>query len=130
MRSLATRSVGERLVLAILAAAVLSIGISAARLTYRRFRIAREVDRVEAEIAALERERAALEQSRSAADDIAMIERAARELLNLKREGEKVVVLLPSSDVPKDEEQSQESPKKEGNLEKWWEYFFGVSPRK
>jgi len=115
------------LVLALLALAMFA-GISAVRMTYRHFRIERDVGRIEAEIIRLQEEREEAERALVALDDLTAIERVARETLNLKREGEQVVVVVPSGvpEAPPEGEAVISEPEQEpSNPVKWWAYFFG-----
>jgi len=114
-----------KLILACVLAALLVVGAAAARLTYRNFRIATDIDQVEAEIAALEREKEEVESAIAGIQDVASLERAAREQLNLQREGEKVVILLPTGEEEvKPEETAVFVQKEPNNPEKWWKFFF------
>src|SRR3990167_8832433 len=94
-----TRFRSRAMLTALIAAAMLT-GTAAARVTYRRFHIVQEIRAVDAEIGTLKREKEELERTRDTLNDFATIEKAARELLSLRREGENVVVLLPTGEEP------------------------------
>lgn len=125
----ATGSFRARLWTAVLSAALLIVVVSAARLTYRNYQMTQDIDRVAHEIAKLTEEKKELEQSLASLGDFANIEKEAREKLNLKREGEKVVILLPSGEEEiKTEETTGTVPQREpSNPEKWWKYLFANS---
>lgn len=119
-----------RIIVILFAAAAIAIAAAAARLTYRNYQIGQATDSIEAEIADLERERAELERTLASLGDVAAVERAARGDLNLQKEGEKVVILLPSEAEEEPEEvafKETGSPPEPSNPIKWWRYFFAGS---
>ena len=117
-------------VVVVLAAVSVVVTGAATRMTYRRFQLGQTFTEVEQEIAMLEEERTQLTDTLASFDEFATIEQAAREVLNLQREGEQVVILLPTGEpVTTSEAVNEEVVEEEvepSNLVKWWGYFFGT----
>ena len=125
-----TPEMKKRGLLLLLASAIIFTTIAATRITYRRFQLNRTLSEVEQEIADLEAQKAELTETLSSFNEFATIEQAAREVLNLQREGEQVVILLPNGEettIAEEEEASEEAEEapKPSNPVKWWGYFFG-----
>jgi len=72
-----------------------ALATSAARIVIRERAIARERQTVEERIQALEAEKQRLEEAIRALESPEAVERLAKEQLNLKKEGEEVVVVVP-----------------------------------
>lgn len=120
----------KRGLLLLLASAIIFTTIAATRITYRRFQLSRTLSEVEQEIADLEAQKAELTETLSSLNEFATIEQAAREVLNLQREGEQVVILLPNGEetTTTGEEETEAEPEElpePSNPVKWWGYFFG-----
>jgi len=119
----------KRIVLIVMLSAAVFLVAAASKMTYRQFRLRGELTQVEQEIVELKAERAELNRSLDAFGELATIEKAAREVLNLQREGESVVILLPSGeDVLENQveiEAVDEDAGEPKNIIKWWAYFFG-----
>lgn len=126
-----TPQLKKRGLLLLLASAIIFTTIAATRITYRHFQLNRTLSEVEQEIADLETQKAELTESLSSYNEFATIEQAAREVLNLQRKGEQVVILLPNGQeapAPGEEGISEEAstePPEPSNPVKWWGYFFG-----
>lgn len=120
----------RRLLLLVLVSAVVFVTVSAIRMTYQRFQLGRTLSAVEQEIVALEEERSVLTNALASFDEFSTIEQAAREVLNLQREGEQVIILLPTGEEAarsriEEEEAATAEPVEPSNAVKWWAYFFG-----
>jgi cell division protein FtsB len=124
----ATTTLKQRAMLAFFVAGILFVAISATRLTYRHWTLKSDLSAVEQEIAELEQEREELSGTLSALDSVEAIERQAREVLNLQRKGEQVVILLPTGEPAPIEgaEAAPEEAPEPSNPVKWWAYFFGA----
>lgn len=123
-----TPLIRRRLLLLLIVSAIVFATVAAMRITYRRFQLSRSLTDVEREIAELELQQSALTDSLASFNEFATIEQTAREVLNLQREGEQVVILLPNGQEVTQEDSSQEEAlelKEPTNPVKWWAYFFG-----
>lgn len=117
-----------RLVAVLFATIAVVVAASATRLSYKYYVIGQEIGKVNKEIAELTKEKQNLEQSLASFDDAGVLERQAREKLNLQKEGEHVVILLPSGETQMKQDESTQKPPRAhepSNPVKWWRYFFG-----
>jgi cell division protein FtsB len=88
-----------------------------------------EIDRLAARAAELETKNSDLEALGERMRDGALLEKQAREKLNLRRPGEEVVVVkegMPKSALPADAVAARETRHGEpsSNVSRWWQYFF------
>jgi len=121
----ATTTIKQRAMLAFIIAGILFVAISATRLTYRHWTLKSDLSAVEQEIAELEQEREKLSGTLAALDTVETIERQAREVLNLQRKGEQVVILLPTGEeAPVEGVAAPVEAIEPTNPVKWWAYFF------
>lgn len=88
-----------------------------------------EIDRLAARAGELETENSDLEALGQRMREGALLEKQAREKLNLRRPGEEVVVVKdapPSAALPADAAPARQTGTSEpsSNLSRWWQYFF------
>ena len=96
---------------------------------YYRYEVKGELDKLNAEIANLNKQKNDLSQLIDYYKNESNLEKEARVRLNLKKEGEKVVIILPqATSTDKNSETISQSFDDIGNLpnyKQWWYYFFG-----
>jgi len=102
---------------------VLYMFFAVGRLVYKNFQLNREESSLRNEIVALENEIQHLENQIIYFQSEAYKEKMLRARLNLKKEGERVIVIAPAPEVK--EVVVEESNAKKTNPEKWAEYFIG-----
>lgn len=110
------------------------LGVAAFREAKRNLEIKKEANRLGQEIKSLEERNKELAQTIESFKNEEVIEKEARERLNLRKPGEKLVVIvspenqgLGGSGAEKIDEnniEEQKDNKEKSNLEKWWNYFF------
>ncbi len=112
---------------------LIALAISVGRESYRKAQLTKEIDRLELEIERLEGKKYQLSDLLESFKEDSYLEKEARLKLNLKKPGEKVVILpqareedsLVSTEKEADFEAGElPSAKEESNWWKWWEYFF------
>ena len=104
---------------------VFSLGSALSKELYREYRIKKEIESLKAEIEAMEKDNYELSQLIEYYQTDEYKEAEARRRLNLKAEGEKVVMIDEKQNTP-EEMKAQEEAQKSGvpNYMKWWNYFF------
>lgn len=108
------------------------VTISVVRVSYQRYLLNKETERIKREVQDLEKQNSQLQEYLEYLRSDSFVEKEARSKLNLKKEGESVVVVpggdyqetpasqtAPLSGVSEDGEQ-----KKKPWWWKWWDYFF------
>lgn len=90
------------------------------------FKVQKEIDKLEKHAEELEQKNNELKQVVEYLNSPAYQERAARENLNLKKQGEIAVALPSSNTLTEPEDQTNKDQQKPSNLRLWWNYFFGV----
>lgn len=96
---------------------------------YYRLKVQKDLDKLNAEIANLNKQKEDLNKLIDSYKDQSNIEKEARMKLNLKKEGENVVIILPQATSTNEngETISGNSQNLEllPNYKQWWYYFFG-----
>jgi len=96
---------------------------------YYRYEVKEDLDKLNTEIADLNKQKNDLSQLIDYYKNESNLEKEARVRLNLKKEGEKVVIILPqATSTDKNSETISQSFDDIGNLpnyKQWWYYFFG-----
>ncbi len=112
-------------------AALVLIGISLGKETYRKKQIQGEIEVLQKEINQLHQENSELENLTTYFSSEEFQEREAREKLNLQKEDEKMVVLRKEMEQPEEEKKEEETKEKlavekDGypNWQKWIIFFF------
>jgi len=112
---------------------LIALAISVGRESYRRVQLTKEIDRLKLETERFEGKKDQLSNLLESFKEESYLEKEARLKLNLKKPGEKVVILPQSREEnfsETTEEKSDSQPKEispakeESNLWRWWEYFF------
>lgn len=94
---------------------------SAGRLAYRNYELSQEEEELRTNIASLELEIQDLRNKIVYFQSDAYTEKMIRSRLNMKKEGEQVMVVLP----PKEAEEVVVEEDKRTNPQKWFDYLFG-----
>ena len=98
---------------------------------YYRYEIKGELGKLNVEIADLNKQKEDLNQLVDYYKNESNLEKEARVRLNLKKEGEKVVIILPQATSTNKNGETISSPETAENIEnfpnykQWWYYFFG-----
>lgn len=106
-------------------AVVFSLGSALSKQLYREYRIQKEIESLKTEIEGMEKDNYELSQLIEYYQTDEYKEAEARRRLNLKAEGEKVVMIDEKKNAAEDL-QSEEDAKNgtTPNYQKWWNYFF------
>ena len=112
------------LILILILIGVITAGVKE---SYRKYQISREATGFKKEIESLKEENELLSNLLNYLNSEKSLEKEARLKLNLLKEGEKLVIIVPDKKTDS-ENQLLEDAKNEqaSNFEKWWEYLFGV----
>src|SRR4030042_2292817 len=110
--------------------------IACVKITYKKKQMVKESEELQAEISKIQEENKQLAGIKDILTDPSFLEREAKRRLNLKREGEDVVI-VPEGEINQvvkgaengeveqiGENSANIEPKEETNLRKWWRYFF------
>ena len=96
---------------------------------YYRYEVKGDLDKLNTEIADLNKQKNDLSQLIDYYKNESNLEKEARVRLNLKKEGEKVVIILPqATSTDKNSEtisQFSDDIRNLPNYKQWWHYFFG-----
>lgn len=104
---------------------VLSLGSALSKELYREYRIKKEIEALKTEIQSMEKDNYELSQLIAYYQTDEYKEAEARKRLNLKAEGEQVV-MIDEKEKSAEEIKADEEAQKENipNQNKWWNYFF------
>jgi cell division protein FtsL len=109
------------------------------KITNKRYQMAREISNIQQEIDQLKKENQDLAVAIESFNNPSFLEKEAKRRLNLRKEGEEVVILpknefsdnqTTTPEINQENSFSNESQnqsvnkKEESNLAKWWRYFF------
>ncbi|MBU1292133.1 septum formation initiator family protein [Patescibacteria group bacterium] len=105
--------------------ALIAVAVNVGRESYRKYQLTQEINKLKIEIEKIEGKNEQLANLMEYLKKEPYLEKEARLKLNLKKPGEKVIILS-------DEEQKEQETvindiselKESGNHWKWWEYFF------
>ncbi|MDO8676661.1 MAG: septum formation initiator family protein [Candidatus Azambacteria bacterium] len=95
---------------------------------YHRYQVKKDLDRLNAEVMSLNKQKEDLDNLLDYYKNSSNLEKEARVRLNYKKEGEKVVVILPTAATSSSNETISASSLSDTNLpnyRQWWYYFFG-----
>ena len=96
---------------------------------YYRYEVKKDLDKLNTEIANLNKQGEDLNKLMDYYSNESNLEKEARVRLNLKKEGEKVVIILPTATSTNESgETISKTPENIGSLPnyiQWWYYFFG-----
>jgi len=108
------------------------LGLSLSKIVYKRYQLNEEIENLKTEIEKMDKKEQELTKFISYLDSSTYLEREAREKLNLKKEGENVLMVSESelenesSSVVSQQASigNNKSEIIENNLIKWWKFFF------
>ncbi|MCX6812902.1 MAG: septum formation initiator family protein [Candidatus Azambacteria bacterium] len=96
---------------------------------YHRYQVKKDLGKLDTEIANFNKQKEDLNNLLDYYKDKSNIENEARVRLNLKKEGEEVVIILPSATSTGESNginsQGSENIENMPNYKQWWYYFFG-----
>jgi cell division protein FtsB len=123
---------GSRSLLFILVLAAIWLTLISVKTLYRKYQLDNEISSLKKEIAKIDRKDQELTQLMSFFNNQDFLEKEAKEKLNLKREGENVV-MVPEAAFSQESittptsvlGQSETAAVSENNFVEWWKYFFG-----
>ena len=108
--------------------ALIGLVISLGQESYRKYQLTKEINGLKSEIERLEGKNQQLADLMEYFQEGSYLEKEARLKLNLKKEGEKVVVVSQTAGAEVDQrivaETEKEVSNETTNFWKWWEYFF------
>jgi len=108
--------------------ALIGLVISLGQESYRKYQLTKEIDGLKSEIERLEGKNQQMADLMEYFQEGSYLEKEARLKLNLKKPGEKVVVISQPAGAEVDErivvETEKEVSNETTNFWKWWEYFF------
>ena len=91
---------------------------------YYRYQVQKKLNELNAEVANYKNQQENLAKLIEYYQDSSNLENEARVRLNLKKEGEKVVIILPTA-TSTSEGQVSDNYQNMPNYKQWWYYFFG-----
>ena len=92
---------------------------------YHRYQVKKDLDKLDAEIANFNKQKEDLNNLLDYYKNESNLENEARVRLNLKKEGEEVVIILPAAtSTESDKISSQKDIENMPNYKQWWYYFF------
>ena len=92
---------------------------------YYRYQVKKDLDRLNTEIANFNKQKEDLNNLLDYYKNESNLENEARVRLNLKKEGENVVIILPTAtSTESDKISSQRDIENMPNYKQWWHYFF------
>ncbi len=127
----------SKTVLFFLLIALIWVAIICIKTSYQKYQMAENINNMKANSAKLQEEMQKLDLTKAMLNNPAFLEKEAKQRLNLKKEGEEVVI-LPKADQTQtqasleniasstviDEKGQTTEVKEDSNFEKWWKYFF------
>jgi len=92
---------------------------------YHRYQVKKDLDKLDTEIANFNKQKEDLNNLLDYYKNKSYLENEARVRLNLKKEGEEVVIILPTATSTESEKiSSQRDIENMPNYKQWWYYFF------
>ncbi len=114
------------LILILILIGVITAGVKE---SYRKYQISKEGADFQKEIESLKEENELLSNLLNYLNSEKSLEKEARLKLNLLKEGEKLVIIIPDRKTDSENQLLEDAKKDQAsNFEKWWEYLFGVDP--
>ncbi|MDP1629610.1 MAG: septum formation initiator family protein [bacterium] len=116
----------SRIFVVFLAALTILVAVSTGRALWRKHQVDREIQKLQKDISQIEERNKELLTRLDYLKSEENLEKEARLQLNVKRPGEKVVVILGNgaSSSPAEEKIGDSAGEKISNPQKWWRYFF------
>jgi len=120
---------GSKLFLFIIILALIAVVVNLGRESYRKYQLTQEIDKLKIEIQRLEGSNDQLANLMEYLKEEPYLEKEARLKLNMKKPGEKVVILTSKQQVQEPDSPinvlAEINPEEEiTNYWQWWQYFF------
>ncbi|PIW76037.1 MAG: hypothetical protein CO001_03460 [Candidatus Portnoybacteria bacterium CG_4_8_14_3_um_filter_40_10] len=129
---------GSRITLFLLLLGFIWLVLNAVDIYYKKYKINKQIQDLKTQIASAEKSNQQISEMIDYLGSQSFLEKQAREKLNMKKPGEEVVIIEPprqqATSVPevlpgyneteKNNNLTQEPPKPESKLVKWWRFFF------
>lgn len=129
---------GSRITLFLLLLGFIWLVLNAVDVYYKKYKINKQIEDLRAQIASAEKSNQQISEMINYLGSQSFLEKEAREKLNMKKPGEEVVIIEPQkeqatstqevlpgkNETEKNNNLTQEPPKSESNLAKWWKFFF------
>lgn len=114
----------KTLLILVLLGLISGAGFYLYRVTAQKYQVQLEINRLKAQVASLEKSNRDLSKLLEMLKDDSFLEKQARAQLNLKKQGEEVVIITKEKKAQKTQTASKQSPPTQTNLWKWWQFFF------
>jgi len=128
VKSFIKKLLSSKVFLFFIVLALIGLVISLGQESYRKYQLTKEINGLKSEIERLEGKNQQLADLMEYFQEGSYLEQEARLKLNLKKPGEKVVVISQPAGVEVDKrimaETKDEVSNETTNFWKWWEYFF------
>lgn len=122
------RMIKSRIFFVFLIPIILALTVGIFQEFYYRYKVQKDLNKLNAEIANLNKQKSELNNLVDYYKNESNLEKEARVRLNLKKEGEKVVIILPQATSTGEETISMKLHNGEldslPNYKQWWYYFF------
>ncbi len=122
------RFIGSKLFLFVITLVLIAVVVNVGRESYRKYQLTQEINKLKTEIERLEGNNEQLADLMEYLKEEPYLEKEARLKLNLKKPGEKVVILRSTQQVQEQDDSVNilvGQPKEEtANYWQWWQYFF------
>jgi len=129
---------GSKITLFFLMLGLIWLVVNVVSVYYKKYKINKEIEDLKAQIANADKSDQQISEMIDYLSSQNFLEKQVREKLNMKKPGEEVVIIeppkqqatsvqevLPGNDkTGKNDNLTQEPPKPESNLAKWWKFFF------
>jgi len=117
----------SKVFLFVIVLALITVAVNVGRESYRKYQLTQEINKLKTEIERLEGKNEQLANLMEYLKEEPYLEKEARLKLNLKKPGEKVIILSNKKQEQQQEEVLSDIPElteENGDYWKWWEYFF------
>jgi len=119
---------GSKVFLFFIILALIGLVVSLGQESYRKYQLTKEINGLKSEIEQLEGKNQQMADLMEYFQEGSYLEKEARLKLNLKKPGEKIVVISQTAEAEVDKrivaETEDEISNETTNFWKWWEYFF------
>jgi len=116
----------SKVFLFVVALALITVAVGVGRESYRKYQLTQEINKLKTEIERLEGKNDQLADLMEYLKEEPYLEKEARLKLNLKKPGEKVIILSNKEQEEQEEVLSDVSEliEEDSNYWEWWKYFF------
>lgn len=128
---------GSKITLFLLLLAFIWLSVNLVNIFYKKYKVNQEIENLKAEIGKVEKSNQEISSLIDYFSSQSFLEKEAKEKLNLKKEGEQVVIIEPAKEPlattsqPESvgsqasaDQNSASLEKSESNFTRWWRYFF------